>query len=581
VKAGRRALPFLLALSFTAVLGAGPVVAQSSVTTMPRAAFVGPDDGASDMPGELPMEPQPLAQAPGNTTAPATTPAPLGGAPTALPPAPAPAAIPQFIPPGQPGAQANQQPAEPPVSRPLTLQAGTGTLIRLPRPAATVMSAQPNVARVQPASPVSLFLMGVTPGRTTIIATTDNGNPIAEYDVTVTPVPGTAAPGGPAPAPEAGGAAPPTGEVTAATVRAIRAALSRGIKGGTNGVDIIPAGETVVLTGSVATPQLAQQVVEVVKGFVTGKGNIIDRMTVGERIQVNVRVRFAEVDRQITRALGINWQALASNSSFRFGFMTGAGAAGAITPLLPTNATAFGNSSYSQLGGGFSSGPWNVDGIINALAADNLITILAEPNLTTLSGEAASFLAGGEFPVPVAGNGSQGSSAITVQYQPYGVSLNVVPTVLSDTRMNLRIRPEVSQISSTGAISETFNGGTLSIPALKVDRAETTVELGSGQSFAIGGLLQKLTQDQSNAIPGLGEMPVLGALFKSTAFQRGDSELVIVVTPYIVKPAVSPAAFRTPVDNYKPATDLDRILFGRQMAPVSSGQRLDAGFMLK
>jgi pilus assembly protein CpaC len=593
VKAGRRRFPFVFALSLAVALGAGPVVAQSTggplpstATTLPSPGIMAPaspdEGGGADMPAELPMEPQPLAQAPSGTTAPSTAPAPLGGAPTTVQTTPSsPTPLQQFVPPGQPGAQASQQPAEPPVSRPLTLQAGTGTLIRLPRPAATVMSAQPNVARVQPASPISLFLMGVTPGRTTIIATSDNGNAIAEYDVTVTPVPGAATAAGAAPAPEGGAAAPAAGaEITPATARMIRSAIARGVKGANN-IDVIPAGETVVLTGAVTTPQMAEQIVEIVKGFVTGKAPIIDRMTVSQRVQVNVRVRFAEVSRQVTRALGINWQALAAGSGFRFGFLTGAAATGAITPLLGTGATAFGNTAYSQLGAGFTSGSWNVDGIIDALAQDQLITVLAEPNLTALSGETASFLAGGEFPVPVSGNGSGGSAAITVQYQPYGVSLSVVPTVLSDTRLNLRIRPEVSQISQTGAISEPVLGGTLTIPALTVNRAETTIELGSGQSFAIAGLLQRLTQDQSNAIPGLGEMPVLGALFKSTAFQRGDTELVIVVTPYIVKPAVSPTAFRTPVDDYKPATDLDRILFGRQLAPVRTGQRLDAGFMLK
>ena len=157
-----------------------------------------------------------------------------------------------------------------------------------------------------------------------------------------------------------------------------------------------------------------------------------------------------------------------------------------------------------------------------------------------------------------------------------------MPTVLSPTRLNLRVRPEVSQLSNNGAVSVPIAGGTLTIPALTVRRAETTIELGSGQSFAIAGLLEKTSTDATNALPGIGELPVIGALFKSNDFQRGASELVIIVTPYLVEPASSPAALQAPTDGFKPATDLDRILFGRQLAPPPPGSPpLDAGFILK
>jgi len=135
-------------------------------------------------------------------------------------------------------------------------------------------------------------------------------------------------------------------------------------------------------------------------------------------------------------------------------------------------------------------------------------------------------------------------------------------------------------LSNNGAINIPLGGGTLTIPALTVRRAETTIELGSGQSFAIAGLLQRTSLNSDNALPGLGELPVLGALFKSNSFQRGDSELVIIVTPYIVQPAPSPQALRAPTDHFRPATDLDRILFGRQLAPDTAGA-IDAGFILK
>jgi pilus assembly protein CpaC len=220
--------------------------------------------------------------------------------------------------------------------------------------------------------------------------------------------------------------------------------------------------------------------------------------------------------------------------------------------------------------------------VVDALAADQLITVLAEPNLTAQSGETASFLAGGEFPIPIAGNTNNGTTSITIEFKQFGVSLAVVPTVLSPTRLNLRVRPEVSQLSTNGAVSVPVAGGTLTIPALTVRRAETTIELGSGQSFAIAGLLQKTSSDATNALPGIGEMPVIGALFKSNDFQRGESELVIIVTPYLVRPASSPDQLQAPTDGFRPAIDLDRILFGRQLAPQAPGSApLDAGFILK
>jgi pilus assembly protein CpaC len=210
-----------------------------------------------------------------------------------------------------------------------------------------------------------------------------------------------------------------------------------------------------------------------------------------------------------------------------------------------------------------------------------LISILAEPNLTALSGETASFLAGGEFPIPVSSNSSGGAATITVAFKQYGVSLSVVPTVISGARLNLRVRPEVSQLSSTGAVSVPLAGGTLTIPALTVRRAETTIELGSGQSFAIAGLLERTSSNTTNALPFLGEIPVLGPLFKSNDFQQGETELVIIVTPYLVKPAISASALQLPTDDFRPATDLDRILLGRQVATSGSEQPLDAGFILK
>jgi pilus assembly protein CpaC len=477
--------------------------------------------------------------------------------------------------------------------QPITLEVGTGILVPLPRPAATVLSAEPAIARVQPASPTSLFLMGASSGHTTIIATSGTGAPIVQYDVTVVGAGGAhpAAPMPSIPAELGGGLGDGPATISAATVTAIESAIHRLIPGGTS-IHAAAAGGRVVLTGSVPNPAAAQQAEAIAHGYAGEKTAVLTDFQVLSSIQVNVRVRIAEVSRTIERQLGFNWQALGNNGSWRLGLLTGAAGAGGGALLPVTRARGFPPSTFNplqplglptspnQIGAGYTSSRYDINGIIDALATDQLVTILAEPNLTAQSGEPASFLAGGEFPIPIAGSTSNGTATITVEFKQFGVSLEVVPTVLSAGRINLRVRPEVSQLSTNGSVSVPIAGGTLTIPALTVRRAETTVELGSGQSFAIAGLLQKTSSDSTSALPGAGEIPIIGALFKSNDFQRGESELVIIVTPYLVKPTSSPAAMQLPTDGFRPATDLDRILLGRQIAQPS-GVPLDAGFILK
>lgn len=462
----------------------------------------------------------------------------------------------------------------------ISIQAGTGVLLHLTQPAATVLSAEPAIARVQPASPTSLFVMGVASGHTTVIATNAGGSAIVIYDVTVTGGSHAVA----ASAPATGGAlASASSGVSDASARAAQAAIQQTVQG-SSGVTVRAAGSDLIISGVVPTAVAAQEASAIARAYVGEKGGVENQALVLDSIQVNVRVRIAEINRSITRQLGFNWQALGSGNNWRFGLLTGAALSGPISPLLPLGITALSGASQppNQLGAGFTSGSWDVNSVIDALAGDQLITILAEPNLTALSGETASFLAGGEFPIPVAGNTSSGGTTITVEFKQFGVSLAVVPTVLSDQRINLRIRPEVSQLTNTGAVSVPLAGGTLTIPALTVRRAETTVELGSGQSFAIAGLLEKVSTGDVNALPYLGETPVLGALFKSDNYQRGESELVIIVTPYVVKPAANMAALHAPTDGFRSATDLDRILLGRQLGPTShDSPAIDAGFILK
>jgi pilus assembly protein CpaC len=190
-------------------------------------------------------------------------------------------------------------------------------------------------------------------------------------------------------------------------------------------------------------------------------------------------------------------------------------------------------------------------GALDAGETIGLVSTLAQPNLTALSGETADFLAGGEFPIPL----SQGLGSVSIEYKKFGVSLSYTPTVLANGRISLRVRPEVSELSSDGAI--TING--FNVPALTVRRTETTVELGSGQSFMIAGLMKNSSQNAIKKLPGAGDLPILGSLFRSTNFQKGETELVIVVTPYLVNP-VNDHEIKLPTDGYSAPNELQRLL---------------------
>jgi pilus assembly protein CpaC len=195
------------------------------------------------------------------------------------------------------------------------------------------------------------------------------------------------------------------------------------------------------------------------------------------------------------------------------------------------------------------------------------VHILAQPNLTAVSGEAASFLVGGEFPIPVA----QQNNQVTIEFKQYGVSLAFIPTVSSDGLITLKVRPEVSQLSNQNAVTLTAGNSVIVVPSLTVRRAETTVQLGSGESFAIAGLLQDSADVGGTGVPIAGDVPILGALFRSDKFQRNETELVIVVTPYLVHPVANPATLRLPTDGWTAPNDVERILLMRQTGFPSSG----------
>jgi len=414
-------------------------------------------------------------------------------------------------------------------SQVFALEAGNGRVLTLPGPASNVFVADPKVAEVRPASVNSLFVFGVGAGRTTIAAMDAEGHPVAQFEVSVRP--------------------------STFVASELEGMIARLVPNGRVKVVAQPRG--VMLTGAVQSPVEAARVVAIVQGYLPEKAAVENQLSVQASIQVNMRVRVVEMQRNVTRALGIDWQAMGSVGRYAVNF-----------------ATANGLGIGSAAAGRLVFGPKDANGIIDSLAQDNLVRVLAEPNITVMSGQPGSFLAGGEFPIPIAqsNNGSSGGSTVTVEFKKYGVSLAVVPTVLSDGRINLHIAPEVSQLTDQGAVKLSNADGTqtLSISGLLVRRAETSVELGSGQSFAIAGLLQDNITQASSGLAFLGDLPVLGALFRSTAFQRNETELVIVVTPYIVRPVDDPAALKTASDRYSVPTDLERILLLRQVGARSS-----------
>ena len=424
----------------------------------------------------------------------------------------------------------------------MTVEAGTGKVVTMATAVANIFVADPKVAEVRPASPTSLFVFGLNAGRTTIAIMDADGQLLAQYELTVRPSSFVA------------------GEA--------QSTLNRLLPG--NRIRVQPQGKGLMLSGSVRSPADAAQAMAIAKGYVTDGAAVENQITIDSPIQVTLNVRIAQMSRNVVRNLGINWQAIGTYGSY------------AKLPLLALNANAStlscGTTGVSNLtlcpGNTFSA-------VIDALAKDNLAHVLAEPNLTVISGQPASFQVGGEYPVPT----TQGNGSIGVTYKSFGVLLSFLPTVLSDGRINLHVKPEVSELSNANSVSVNSGSATITIPSLTTRRAETTVELGSGESFAIAGMLQQTTNDNGSGIPGLGDIPVLGAPFHGNQFNRTETELVIVVTPYIVRPVSNPSALRLPTDGYTPPPDIERLLLMRQVSkqrpPVPVSIPGSAGFIVQ
>ncbi|TLU70869.1 type II and III secretion system protein family protein [Lichenicoccus roseus] len=419
----------------------------------------------------------------------------------------------------------------------ISIEAGTGRVMAIAGIAANVFVADPKILQVRPASASALFVFGLIPGRTTVAALDASGHPVGQYEITVVP-----------------------GSFGAASAQA---AITRALPNAH--LTLTPSPTGVTISGDVATSADAQEALDIARSYVSAGQTVNNQMNVASSVTVGLKVRITEMDRQVTRELGIDWQAMGQIGKYAISFATSNGVAPTLTGL-------------------FSGRHLTVDTVLEALSQDNLVRVLAEPNLTARSGESASFLVGGEYPVPVAQGGSS-SNAITITYQQYGVSLSFVPTVLSSGRISLHVRPEVSALATTaanGAVTLSQGSGSLQIPALTVRRAETTLELGSGQSFAIAGLLQDNTTQANNALPGLGDVPVLGALFRSDSYTHNQTELVIIVTPYIVGSVNDPDALQTPGARYKPPNDIERVLLLRQRGGSSDVTVPgDAGFVVQ
>jgi pilus assembly protein CpaC len=444
------------------------------------------------------------------------------------------------------------------VTRPagdLPLSIGRGQLITMPGTISDVFVADDRVADVQVKSARQLYVLGKAGGVTTIYASNAAGAIVWSSTVRV-----------------------------GSNIDSVDQMLHIAMPDAKIAVATMGA-NTVLLTGTVGAPEDAAEAQRLVTAFMGAGANVISRLKTATPLQVNLQVRIAEVSRSLLRDIGVNLQTIDGSSGFRggigqgraftsgtwspqgpVGVGNGVGQSAFVNPLTGA-ADILGPAVQSVAAGSTFAGMGKLFGLDILAALDlgeqiGLVTTLSQPNLTALSGETADFLAGGEFPIPL----SQGLGATSIEYKRYGVSLAYTPTVLASGRISLRVRPEVSEISATNGV---VLSGT-AVPALTVRRAETTVELGSGQSFMIAGLLSNNAQNNLRRTPGLAEVPILSNLFKSTSFRKNESELVIIVTPYLVNP-VNANDIKLPTDGFNTATEIERLLTNK-VSDGKSGQ---------
>jgi len=428
-------------------------------------------------------------------------------------------------------------------SKTITLEIGGAQVIKFEQGASEVFIANPDVADVQLSSKHTAYVFGKTVGTTKLFAMDEKGKEILNVDVIIT-----------------------------YNLTHLKELIAAYDPHELVEIKSVPGG--IIIEGVVDTPVTAENIRSLAEKFLTKTADqtttVINRLTIKSPVQVDLRVKVVEVNRTVFNKFGINWQSVINYNHFKFAALTGRApftstVAGVTPNLLTDNVTQLTQPIVSEagqnipnintIGANFTNPHFNINTAIDLLSQEGLVTILAEPNLIAVSGETASFLAGGEFPYPI----PQQFGQVSIDFKQFGVSLAFTPTVLDGKLISMRVRPEVSELDFTTGTSVL---GT-TVPGILTRRAETTVQLASGQTFAIAGLLKQVTASTIGAVPGLGDLPVLGALFRSNDFQRGNSELVILVTPYLVEPT-SGKEMLTPMDGMSFATFVEQI-FERRM----------------
>lgn len=410
----------------------------------------------------------------------------------------------------------------------MSIEINKGQMVKLDRPAASVVISDPGTADVQVVSPKLLFVRGKKVGETSFFAIDGEDNSI--YSATV--------------------------DVTHDISQ-----LERAIKTVAPNADVqfktVDGG--LVMHGYADTVDESEKIRNIASAIVGDKDKMINMIQTAGSDQVMLKVKIVEMSRNDTKKLGINLQNVTSNGNFAFQLLQGSDI---LFHTADPNTLAYNTPGSVLSRTGTDTNIYakykSLNGLIDALETNGMAHVLAEPSLTTTSGKQASFLAGGQFPIPAVQPGG-GGSTITIQYQPFGVSLNFTPVVMSKNRISITVAPEVSTLDFNNPIQ--VSG--ITYPILDTRKASSVVELGSGDSFMLAGLLQNQTVNNINKMPGLGDLPILGALFRSTQFQNNQTELVILVTPYIVRPVAENGKLQTPIDGYKAPTDVERLFQGK------------------
>lgn len=416
----------------------------------------------------------------------------------------------------------------------LMMSVGASRVINLSSPMSDVIVADPSVADVHVRSQNQLYILAKSPGETSVTVTTAGGK--ALYSATIR-----------------------VGNNLTSIDQMLKLAMPEA------DITVSKMNGLFLLTGTVKAPEDAAEAERLVEAFASSNNNqvtVVSRLRTATPLQVNLQVKIAEVSRNLIHQVGMNWTTFDRGGTNGIGGYIGRDTRGFGTFDMNPSSQTFGSFTFKQPTDGrttlgFVARMFGLDvaGALDLAETNGLASTLAQPNLTSLSGETASFLAGGEYPYTVS-NGTQGNS---IEFKQYGVQLAFTPTVLADGRISLRVRPTVSSLDFS--ISS-------SVPALKSRTAETTVELGSGQAFMIAGLLNNTTANGIDKVPGLGNIPVLGSLFKSRRFQRDETELVIVVTPYLVKP-MNASDVHLPTDGFRNATELQGLLMQKGSDSIS------------